>query len=53
MRENQRNALLSLIGGIGLLVLLGGLFGLYPFNYGLLGAFVFWIVAGVLKAYYG
>ena len=52
MQENQKNALLSLLGGIGLLILLGGVFNLYPFNYGLLGAFAFWIVAGVLRSYY-
>ncbi|MGC9517312.1 MAG: hypothetical protein ACP5C3_06420 [Methanomicrobiales archaeon] len=52
MKDNQKNAILSLVGGIGLLVMLGGIFGLYPFNYGLLGAIAIWIVAGVLKAYF-
>ena len=54
MRKNQKEALIGLISGIGVIVLLLGLFtGLYGFLYGLVAAIAIWILAGVVAKYYG
>jgi hypothetical protein len=54
MKKNERSALLRLIGGVGLIILLGGIFtDLYPFTYGLFAALAIWILSGVVSAYYG
>lgn len=49
MEENQKNALAYLSGGIGIVVVLGGIFNLYPLIYGLLGAVVFAVISGAIK----
>jgi hypothetical protein len=53
MRRNERNALLALLGGIGLIFLVAGIFlPQIEFVYGLFAAIVCWIAAGVMKAYF-
>jgi hypothetical protein len=49
MEENQKNAMAYLSGGLGIVVLLGGVFGLYPVWYGLLGAFILGVTSGAIK----
>lgn len=49
MEENQKNALAYLSGGLGVLVVLGGIFNLYPIAYGLLSALVLVVMAGAMK----
>lgn len=49
MEENQKNALAYLSGGLGLVILLGGVFNLYPVLYGLLGAFILGVTSGTIK----
>ena len=48
MEENKTNALAYLTGGLGVLFLLGGIFGVYPIIYGLLGALIFGIISGAI-----
>ncbi len=48
MRRNEQNALTYLLGGLGLIILLGGLFKLYNLSYGLMAAFILWIVGGAV-----
>ena len=48
MEKNEQNALAYLFGGVGLIVLLGGAFGFYNLFYGLIAAFVLWIVGGAI-----
>jgi hypothetical protein len=49
MEENQKNALAYLSGGLGVVAVLGGIFNLYPFLYGLLGALVLVVISGAIK----
>lgn len=49
MEENKKNALAYLSGGLGIVVVLGGIFNLYPILYGLLCALVLVVLSGVLK----
>lgn len=49
MEENKINALAYLLGGLGIVSLLGGVFGLYPFIYGLIGALILGVLSGVMK----
>jgi hypothetical protein len=49
MEENKINALAYLSGGLGIVSLLGGIFGLYPFIYGLIGALISGVLSGVVK----
>ena len=49
MEENQKNAMAYLSGGLGIVVLLGGVFGLYPVLYGLLGALILGVTSGAIK----
>lgn len=49
MEENQKNALAYLSGGLGVVVLLGCVFGLYSVSYGLLGALILGITSGGIK----
>lgn len=49
MEENQKNALAYLSGGLGIVVLLGGIFNLYPVLYGLLGALILGVTSGAIK----
>lgn len=54
MKENQKKALVALLGGIGTIVLLVGIFTpLYKFNYGLVAAIAIWILTGVVSKYLG
>jgi hypothetical protein len=52
--SNGKNAFTSLLGGIGLLVLVVGLFTeLYPFGQAIIAAVAIWVVTAVLKSYWG
>ena len=54
MKKNQKEALVKLLGGIGLIVLLIGLFTpMYEFMYGLVAAIAIWILTGVAAKYLG
>ena len=54
MKKNEKEALVKLLGGIGLIVLLIGLFTpLYEFMYGLVAAIAIWILTGVVAKYLG
>ena len=53
MKQNEKAALVKLLGGLGFLSLLVGIFTPIEFMYGLLGAFVFWIMSGVVATYLG
>ena len=54
MKENQKKALLVLLGGIGTIVLLIGLFtDLYEFTHGLVAAIAVWILTGAVATYLG
>lgn len=54
MKKNERDALLALMGGIGFIFLFAGIFlPQIDFIYGLFAALAFWILTGVLKAYFG
>ena len=48
MRRNEQNALTYLLGGLGLIILLGGLFKIYDISYGLMAAFILWIIGGAV-----
>jgi hypothetical protein len=52
MRKNQKNALVYLIGGIGLVTLLGGIFGIYDFKYGLIGFILLIVIVNAINLYY-
>jgi hypothetical protein len=52
MKKNQKNALVYLSGGIGVVVLLGGIFGIYDFRYGLIGFILLIIIANAINMYY-
>jgi len=49
MEENQKNALAYLSGGLGIVILLGCVFNLYPVLYGLIGALILGVIAGAIK----
>jgi len=54
MKKNAKLALIKLLGGIGVIVLLIGLFTpLYEFMYGLVAAIAVWIVTGAVAIYLG
>ncbi|MFC1742144.1 hypothetical protein ACFL3V_06420 [Nanoarchaeota archaeon] len=54
MKTREKEALIKLLGGIGLIVLLIGLFtGLYEFMHGLIAAIAIWILTGVVAKYLG
>jgi hypothetical protein len=54
MRYNQKQAIIKLLGGAGLIVLLIGLFtGVYEFMHGLIAAIAIWIVAGAVATFIG
>ena len=52
MKKNQRYAFFYLIAGIGLVILLGGIFNIYSFKYGLIGFILFFIIANAINMYY-
>jgi hypothetical protein len=49
MEENKINALAYLSCGLGIVSLLGGIFGLYPFIYRLIGALILGVLSGLIK----
>lgn len=52
MKQNEKNAILSLLGGVGALVLLIGIFSkLYTFGTGLILAVIIWTITGAAAAY--
>ena len=53
MDNKQADFILYILGVIGLLVLLGGIFNLYDFKYGLFGAIIIWVIAGGYRKYFG
>ena len=54
MKKNEKEAIIKLLGGIGLIVLLIGLFTpLYEFLYGLIAAIAIWILSGVVAKWMG
>jgi len=53
MKKREKDALVKLLGGIGLIVLLLGIFTSLPFTYGLVIALAIWILTGAVKVYLG
>jgi hypothetical protein len=54
MKKREKSMVVALLGAIGLIVLLGGIFlNIYAFIHGLFAAIVIWILTGVLKKYWG
>jgi len=54
MKKNSKAALVKLLNGIGLIILLGGIFtGWYGFGVGLVSAIAVWIIAGAIAIYVG
>ena len=49
MNLNQLKLVENLLYGIGLVVLIAGVFGVYTIQIGLIGALVIWMVAAVIK----
>ena len=48
MKKKVQTPWAYMLGGVGLMVLLGGLFGLYNLVYGLIAAFFLWTVGGAI-----
>lgn len=53
MKQNEKAALVKLLGGLGFLSLMVGIFTSVGFMNGLLVAFAFWILSGVAATYLG
>jgi len=54
MKKREKEALVKLLGGLGLIILLIGLFtNLYDFIHGLIAAIAIWILTGVVSKYLG
>lgn len=54
MTKNMKNGIVSLLGGIGVIVLLIGIFtNLYTFNVGLVSAIAIWIITGAISTMLG
>ena len=54
MKKREKEALVKLLGGLGLIVLLIGLFtNVYEFMHGLVAAIAIWIITGVVAKYLG
>ncbi|KUK71542.1 hypothetical protein [Methanobacterium sp. 42_16] len=53
MDNNQKNFVLYILGVVGLLILLGGISGLYDWKYGVVIAVVIWIIGGAYRTYFG
>jgi len=53
MKKNEKDALVALLGGIGFIVLLVGIFTPIEFTYTLVAAIAIWILTGVVKTYLG
>ena len=53
MKKHEKEAIIKLLGGIGLIVILVGLFtDLYDFLYGLVAAIALWILSGAVAKYW-
>jgi hypothetical protein len=54
MKRREKEAIVKLLGGIGLIVLLVGLFTVaYEFMHGLIAAIAIWIVTAVVAKFWG
>ena len=53
MEDKQIDFIMYIVGVLGLVVLLGGVFNLYPIHYALFGAIILWIIAGGVRKYMG
>lgn len=54
MKNNIKNGIMALFGGLGLIALLLGVFtSVYPFNTGLIIAISIWIITGIVSAFAG
>ncbi|MBI5681471.1 MAG: hypothetical protein HZC47_11310 [Methanobacterium sp.] len=52
MENKQADLILYVLGFVGLLLLLGGIW-FYDFKYGLVAALIIWFAAGAFRKYYG
>lgn len=46
--KHKRTALMGVVGGLGVVAALGGVVGIYPWNWAIFAAFGIWIVGAVL-----
>ena len=54
MKQNEKEAIMKLLGGLGLIVLLIGLFtSMYEFMHGLIAAIAIWVLSGAVGTYLG
>jgi hypothetical protein len=53
MKKNAKNGLITSLGAIGVIALVGGIFGFYEFNIGIVVAIGFWLLAGVVRSFLG
>lgn len=53
MKKNEKEALVKLLGALGFIILLAGIFTPLEFTYGLFIAITIWVLTGVLKVYLG
>ncbi len=54
MKKREKEAIVKLLGGLGLVVLLAGLVTpLYDFMYGLVAAIAIWVFSGAVAKYFG
>jgi len=54
MKMREKKAIVKLLGGIGVIVLLIGLFtSMYEFLHGLVAAIAIWILTGAVEKYLG
>jgi uncharacterized membrane protein len=52
MKKHEKETLVTLMGAIGFIVLLVGIFTPVDFTYALLAALIIWILTGVVKKYF-
>jgi hypothetical protein len=54
MKKNEKDALIKLMGGLGLILIIIPIFtNLYPFTHGLVLGLIVWILTGVVRSYLG
>jgi len=53
MKKNEKETLAALMGAIGFIILLIGIFTPFEFTYALLAALIIWVLTGVVKKYLG
>ena len=53
MKKKDKQALVALMGAIGFIILLAGIFTAVDFYYALFAALALWILSGVAKIYLG